>query len=226
MGAPNASRHGAASKSTRVGANPSRLEAASKWTRLPTLHDLRRSPNAPPTHDLRWPPDGQALGPPNLSRLGLVSNKTTTEQGLAPRLEAASRQLDKGWGRQPFMTWAGLQPRNPSRLVQMDKGWGPPNPSRLEAASKYTRAGSPPALHDLGKSPTEQGFGDNWTRIGALEAKDPKICDRAFRQNIPPMRNLNFALGIMFGFGLAAFWAFLHTQRSADPCYAATPLKP
>ena len=74
----------------------------------------------------------------------------------------------------------------------MDKGL-PDNPSRLEAASKWTRlrqgfAGQ--TLHDLkragqqGGSPTGQKLGrpnpsrfeaaSNYTRIGASEAKDPE----------------------------------------------------
>ena len=59
---------------------------------------------------------------------------------------------------------------------------------------------------------------------------------------MPPTQNPKIALGVMFGFGLAAYgsagwmvclavssiwvvlgWAFLHTKRSADQCYTLNP---
>ena len=41
----------------------------------------------------------------------------------------------------------------------MDKGWGTPNPSRLQVASKGTRVGGPPTLHDLRWPPNGRRLG-------------------------------------------------------------------
>ena len=117
----------------------------------PTLHDLSRPPNgqglgAQPftickwtrVHDLSRPPSGQGLGAPNPSRLEAASKSTRvggpqpftickcTRVGGPPTLHDLSRPPNgQGLGApKPF---------------QMDKGCGPPNLSRLEAASKWTR---------------------------------------------------------------------------------------
>ena len=127
--------------------NPSRLEAASKWTRVRrTTPGVRRTT----LHDLRRPPNGQGFaGQP---------------QGFAGQ----PFSMDKGSPDNPRGS-----PDNPSRLEAASK-WtrvrrttcrgSPDNPSRLEAASKWTRVRRTTpgvrrtTLHDLRRPPNGQGF--------------------------------------------------------------------
>ena len=119
---------------------------------------------------------------------------------------------------------------------------------------KWTRVGGPPTSHDLGRQGppihdlrrrSPQPF-TTWG--GGAPNPSPKICKSMtgpFGPKLPPTQNLKFALGVMLGFGLAAYgsagwmvclavssiwvvfgWAFLHTKRSTDQCYTLNPKPP
>ena len=158
------------------------------------------------------------------------------DKGWGPPQTLHDLQMDKGWGPpQPFTTrkWTRVGPRNPSRLAN-GQGLGAPQPF---TTCKWTRVGGPSTPHDLGR----QGPQPFTTRGGGTPNPSPKI-GKAVTGPFGPTQNLNFALGVMLGFGLAAYgsagwmvclavssiwvvlgWAFLHTKRSADQCYTLNP---
>ena len=185
----NTSRLEAASKWTRVrrttpgfAGQPARLEAASKWTRVrrttpgvrrTTLHDLRRPPNwtrvcRTTLHDLRRPPNAHGF------------DKDSPDSG--PDDPRGVLQLAKGWAaptlddlRRPLTTQGLVLPK-PKIGKSMTRPFGPEHtPNAKPKFCPTRRVGGPPSKPKI-------------TRIGAFEAKDRKINDRALRPRTYPQR--------------------------------------
>ena len=115
--------------------NPSRLEAASKWTRVRrTTSGVRRTT----LHDLRRPPNGQGFAgqprgsPDNPSRLEAASKWTRVRRTTPGVRRTTLRDLRRppNWTRVCRTTLHDL--RRPPNTHGFDKG-SPDNPSRLEA---------------------------------------------------------------------------------------------
>ena len=131
--------------------------------------------------------------------------------------------MDKGWGPPTLHAFAFGQglgaPPNPSRFEPASnwtKVWGgSPNPSRLERASKWTRVAGPPTLHGLQMdkgwgppSPSRLERPPNGQRLGAPPTLHELQMDKGWG---PP----ELCMGGL-GAGMSLHYSVLISARSVE----------